>query len=376
MATRHVLFALVGSGVVSMLLGAATTRPHTETPEGRDPTATELLPAVEAAFPRESYAPGRRASLVIWNKARGLKLRIFRSGPERIVTRSSSTMNGVPVTRTRSIPDSHGRRVVSLAIGDWPSGLYFARLRAADGRVGFAPFVVRPRRLGEHRVAVVMPTLTWQAYNLFDVDGDGNGDSWYAEWEHKTVRLGRPCLSRGVPHNFRRYDLPFLNWLARTGREVDMLAQSDVESASSARVLAARYDLIVFPGHHEYVTAHEYDIVESYRDLGGNLMFLSANNFFWRVARSGATVTKTELWRDLGRPEAALIGVQYRANGKAPRRPWIVRHHRPDRGSSPEPACARAPASRWAAWRSTSWQGRRPAVSRCSRRFRTCSDAG
>ncbi len=33
--------------------------PHTETPEGRDPTATELLPAVEAAFPRESYAPGQ-----------------------------------------------------------------------------------------------------------------------------------------------------------------------------------------------------------------------------------------------------------------------------------------------------------------------------
>jgi len=142
---------------------------------------------------------------------------------------------------------------------------------------------------------------------------------------HKAVRLGRPYLSRGVPHNFRRYDLPFLNWLARTGRGVDMLSQSDLESAPSARVLAARYDLIVFPGHHEYVTAREYSLVESYRDLGGNLMFLSANNFFWRVVRSGDTITKTKLWRDLSRPEAALIGVQYRANGKAPRRPWIVR---------------------------------------------------
>ena len=82
-------------------------------------------------------------------------------------------MNGVPVTPKRSIGDSPGRRVVPLAIGDWPSGLYYARLRAADGRVGFAPFVVRPRRLGEHRVAVVLPTLTWQAYNLRDEDGDG-----------------------------------------------------------------------------------------------------------------------------------------------------------------------------------------------------------
>ena len=57
-------------------------------------------------------------------------------------------------------------------------------------------------------------------------------------------------------------------------------------------------------------------------------MFLSANNFFWQVVRRGQYLTKTKLWRDLGRPEAALIGVQYRANGKAPRRPWIVRRSR------------------------------------------------
>ena len=53
--------------------------------------------------------------------------------------------------------------------------------------------------------------------------------------------------------------------------------------------------------------------------------FLAANNFFWRVSKQGNVITKTKLWRDLGRPEAALIGVQYLANGKVPRRPWIVR---------------------------------------------------
>ena len=45
-----------------------------------------------------------------------------------------------------------------------------------------------------------------------------------------------------------------------------MLAQSDLEAASSARALAAAYDLIVFPGHHEYVTTREYDLVEGYRE--------------------------------------------------------------------------------------------------------------
>ena len=76
------------------------------------------------------------------------------------------------------------------------------------------PFVVRPRRLGEHRVAVVLPTLTWQAYNLRDMGDDGQGDSWYASWGHKTVLLGRPFLNRGVPNYFRQYDLPFLHWLS------------------------------------------------------------------------------------------------------------------------------------------------------------------
>jgi N,N-dimethylformamidase beta subunit-like, C-terminal len=296
--------------------------------EGRAPTPSELVPSVEAAFARESYPPGATATLVISNRAHDLRLQVLRSGPERIVTRSDLTMNGVPVTPVRWLGSSTKGRTVRIRIGSWPSGLYVTRLRAADGRVGFAPFVVRPKELGEHRIAVVMPTLTWQAYNLRDEDGDGRGDSWYAHWHTKKVRLGRPFLSRGVPYNFRRYDLPFLTWLERNRKSVDVLSQSDLEAVPSSRRLAAAYDLIVFPGHHEYVTTREYDLVEGYRDRGGNLMFLSANNYFWQVVRHGGSMTKTRLWRDLGRPEAGLIGVQYLANGKAPRRPWIVRRSR------------------------------------------------
>jgi hypothetical protein len=195
-----------------------------------------------------------------------------------------------------------------------------------------APFVVRPTALGEHDVAVVLPTLTWQAYNLRDEDGDGTGDSWYADWSRRTIRLGRPHLNRGVPFGFRRYDLPFLRWLAQHGPAADVLSQSDLEAAPGPRALERAYDLIVFPGHHEYVTKREYDLIEGYRNRGGNLMFLSADNFFWRVVRRGGFMRKTKAWRQLGRPEAALIGVQYRASSKAARRGvWIVR---PSRASS------------------------------------------
>jgi hypothetical protein len=301
--------------------------------EGRAPTAEEVRPAVEAALLSESYAPGSTATLVVHNRAGDVVVQIFRAGPEHARTTGNSELLGVPVSSPLRIGTSRGQLVARLRIGDWASGFYFARLRAADGRVGFAPFVVRPGRLGEQPVAVVLPTFTWQAYNLRDDDGDGRGDTWYARWNTRTARLGRPFLNRGVPYNFRRYDLPFLHWLAWTGRRVDYLSDSDLEAAPSATALAQAYDLIVFPGHHEYVTSREYDLVEGYRDLGGNLAFLSANNFFWRVVRHGDTIEKTVQWRDLGRPEAALIGVQYRANDRGTHRyPWIVR---------------RAPASGW-----------------------------
>ena len=88
----------------------------------------------------------------------------------------------------------------------------------------------------------------------------------------------------------------------------------------------------MFAGHHEYVTTREYDLVERYRDRGGNLMFLSANNFFWRVIRRGNVIEKSERWRDLDRPESSLVGVQYMAYQRSPRHPWVVR---------------RTPARRW-----------------------------
>ena len=327
MSRRSIRGLAFSVATAAVLLAAATPD---EPFEGRAPTTAELTPSVEASFLRESYPPHANATLVISNRAQHISIQIFRSGPERMLTRSDITMNGAPVSTIRRLGTSRGRRVVSVRIGDWPSGLYFARLRAR-GRVGFAPFVVRPPRLGEHRVAVVLPTLTWQAYNLRDENGDGVGDSWYASWKERTVRLGRPYLSRGVPFNFRRYDLPFLMWLERTGKRADVLSQSDLESASSPRVLAAAYDLIVFPGHHEYVTRREYDLVEGFRDLGGNLAFLSANNYFWEVMRRGGSITKTRLWREQRRPEASLVGTQYLANGKASRRPWIVRRSRSGR---------------------------------------------
>jgi hypothetical protein len=54
-------------------------------------------------------------------------------------------------------------------------------------------------------------------------------------------------------------------------------------------------------------------------------MFLSANNFFWRIDLNGRTMTRIDKWRDLGRPEASLLGVQYIGNDRGEHRgPWLV----------------------------------------------------
>jgi hypothetical protein len=194
--------------------------------------------------------------------------------------------------------------VVSLEVYYWPSGVYLARVQAGSA-VRYAPFVLRPARFGSARVAVIEPTFTWQAYNF-----TGRG-SWYLDPTIDTVELNRPYTGFGLPPHFRAYDLGFLRWLARSGHAADFYSDVDLGSFRSADRLASHYDLIVFPGHEEYVTSRMYDLIERYRDLGGNLAFLSANNFFWRVDHRGSAIVRVARWRDIGRPEAALVGAEY-----------------------------------------------------------------
>jgi len=280
---------------------------------------------LEAAFARESYLPRSTATLRLYSGTRLATLQIFRSGTEQGRTRARDVMRGVAIGRRTWVGTQLAGSGFSVPLGAWPSGLYFARLTAPDGGLAFAPFVLRPSRLGEHRVAVVMPTQTWQAYNFRDDNSDGRGDTWYAG-TGQTARLDRPFLNRGVPPHFRHYDLPFLHWIARTGKRVDVLSDEDINGTRAGRELAKAYDLVIFSGHHEYVTDHEYRVMQQYRDAGGNLMFLFANDFFWRIVIHGDVMTRTNQWRDLGRPEAALIGVQYRGNDRGSRKgAWLLR---------------------------------------------------
>ena len=275
------------------------------------------LLGIDAAFARQSYEPNRLAALRIATDEPELTMQVLKTGPERLVTYADNLLEGVPVTQPKTISWTSYRDAshsITVAVGDWPSGLYFAKLTAPDKKIGYAPFVVLPATLGAAaRVAVVLPTSSWAAYNFYDADGDGWGDTWYAGPPHQTATTDRPYIHRGVPPFFYRYDQGFLHWLYWTGKTVDFLSESRI-AATSGDELARAYDLIVYNGHSEYVTEPEYDAIERYRDLGGNLMFLSSNNFFRRIDVRGPVLHKIAQWRSIGRPEARLLGVQYLAN--------------------------------------------------------------
>jgi len=288
---------------------------------------------VDAAFERDSYAPGSLARLRVATDADELTVQLFHAGPEFVPRPSRGTMTGLPAGDPIDVPWEWPSRshVVTVPIGDVPSGLYFAKLTAADGREGFAPVVVRPRLLGTAAdVAVVLPTNTWQAYNFQDADGNGWGDTWYVgpKAHPITLRVGlhRPFLDRGIPPHFAQYDDDFLHWAAWWDHPADYLSDSDLERFGSGGQLARLYRLIVFPGHEEYVTGRVYRLVRRFRDLGGNLIFLSADNFYWRVARRGSAIVRTASWRELGRPEASLVGAQFAVYHAGARLlPYVVR---------------------------------------------------
>ena len=148
---------------------------------------------------------------------------------------------------------------------------------------------------------------------------------------HQQVPLVRPFLRRGVPPFFYRYDQGFMHWLYWNDKKVEFLSDTDVEALARRRPREGlRPDRLRGP-HRVRDRRREYDAVERFRNLGGNLIFLSANNFFWRVTRADDVLTQVAMWRDIGRPEAALIGVQYLANDRGERQGDFVLRNNGDR---------------------------------------------
>jgi hypothetical protein len=227
----------------------------------------------------------------------------------------------------------------------WNGGTYVAVLSTGDGRRGHIPFTVRDARCAD--LLLVLPDLTWQAYNAFPQDGPAPGQSPAPVEEARapdgeagplTVSFDRPYAGSGLPPRIgHAHD--FVRWADRYGYD---LAYADTVDLHAGRVDPTRYRGIVFCGHDEVWTIPVRRAVERARDRGTSLVFLCAGTSHWQAELAPApSGTPDRLltcgrrrrdrrarpgsWREAGEPEQTLLGLQY--TGRVPEPvPLVVRN--------------------------------------------------
>ncbi|GAA2723936.1 MULTISPECIES: N,N-dimethylformamidase beta subunit family domain-containing protein [Streptomyces] len=267
-------------------------------------------------------------------------------GAAKITTspRLSGIVQPPPLVAERTVSCHHWWLSWRLQIpAFWSSGAYVAVLTTADGYRSHIPFTVRDGKPAD--LLLVLPDITWQAYNLYPEDGR-TGASLYHAWDDEgrllgeegaatTVSFDRPYAGAGLPmHVGHAYD--FIRWAERYGYD---LAYAETRDLHAGRIDPARHRGVVFPGHDEYWTAEMRRSVEHARDCGTSLVFLSANTMYWRVELAASPAGphqlltcrkrrgpgRPALWREQAPAEQQLLGIQYAGRVPEPA-PMVVRN--------------------------------------------------
>ena len=331
--TRRLTAASVAVAVATGLLVTAAPprdRPSAVEANGADVeqgSASEVVPsfrpndplAIEAFFPRESYRPAHTAATLRFESTLGPgRLQIFHPGPEWGKTVGDMNMRGVPVTRSVPLGPIQSGGCTRVTIGHWPTGLYFAQLTAKGGRVGYAPFVVPPRRLGRAGSRSYCRREPGRRTTSATTTVTGSETPGTPPGPHGS---GSPAVRepRRPPH-FRNYDLHFLHWLQQRASVSTSLPGGARGATGGARAGVRR---ALLPGHHEYVTERVRHTSRASATAGA-ASCLSANNFFWRIDLDAAVMTRVARGASWA-AQATLLGVQFVTTTAASPGPWLPR---------------------------------------------------
>lgn len=242
---------------------------------------------------------------------------------------------------------------------DVRSGIYAAIVSTTRDRI-FLPFVVSPARPAAE-IALLVPTLTWQAYGsnrlVYGYTEDGvldagvsiynahaDGSIVYYCTRRRPMRAWHP--SAGFPNwgsHALTSDLYLVDWLETKGFAYDTL--SDERLHREGRELLEPYRCLILSSHPEYWSLAMIDALRGYLRNGGRTLYLGGNALYWVTSldperpfvmevrkRTGdvdvrpwtidsageyehsTTLEVGGLWRDRGLPPRSILGVEYAAN--------------------------------------------------------------
>ncbi|MDQ6768128.1 MAG: hypothetical protein M3Z41_10005, partial [Candidatus Eremiobacteraeota bacterium] len=226
----------------------------------------------------------------------------------------------------------------------WISGVYVAVLSSASKYQSLIPFwVVEEKRPSD--MLFVSSLNTYEAYNDFPYDVNDpsgsalplTGHSLYdfssaASTPAVKVTFDRPFSSQyGNPGDGGVYDFEpeLIGFIEQSGYDVTYAPDPVIDAQPQ---LLQFHKVVVIGGHAEYQTMASYNGLIAARDRGVGLAFISGNEIYWQVRyepnfgvdrrivvgyklqadpiRIAHPELNTIRWRDLGRPEQKLIGVQ------------------------------------------------------------------
>ena len=207
------------------------------------------------------------------------------------------------------------------------SGVYIARLHRADRNdESHITFIVRDDSSTSDVVFQTSDT-TWQAYNTY------GGSSFYTR-RRQWTRL-QAQLQPAVPYPQRSpaagtsSSPTSTRWCASSRRTGTTSATSPASTPIAAANLIKNHKTFLSVGHDEYWSGAQRANVESARDAGVNLMFLSGNEMYWKTRYEPSADCEPHVvphaWSATRRPGRTPRSTPHR-NGPAP---GVTRGSRP-----------------------------------------------
>ena len=250
---------------------------------------------------------------------------------------------------------------------DFKSGVYAARMKAAEGDEEMVPFfVTAPRGKPRNRICVLIPSFTYTVYSniargntndamrermaewdaspystddhpqfglsTYNYHSDGSGIA-YSSRRRPVITMRSNVISypevKGSGCRHFPADSHLWYWLETKGHDFDVITDDELHEWGVEAV--SGYDLLITCSHPEYHTPGSLDALQDYVDGGGRFLYLGGNGFYWKVAVSEGWPDAVEIRRGEGgiRAWAAEPGEYYNAfdgtygglwrrNGRAP----------------------------------------------------------